>query len=214
MNRFRTAGLTLIDLLVVVGIIGLLAACAVSTAHEGRETANIAADKAHLQRIFAWQEIYRQRAGHMPTAGGHKFLLDPWVKEYIDHSPEVLQTYFTPGIDDPHLAELKQKLDRGERVWTSLDQLTPADTHYAGRATEFLRGMNSGLEAWAADDNNEGTAWAFPVSATTNVLYGNGQVRELTLQNLIESFAWPGKDKVLKTFGPDAGHPDLRKLEN
>jgi len=215
MNRSRTAGFTLIELLIVVGIIGVLAAALLPALLEGRETANIRADQANLTKIYSWLEIYRQRAGHKPTVGGHKFLLDPWVKGYVDPSPEAMATYFTPGIDDPRQIELKQKLDRGEKIWSSLDQLTAADTSYAGRGTDSLKGnIDSGLEAWAADDNNEGTAWAFPNSATTNVLYGNGHAREISLQVLMESFSWPGKEQVLKTFGQDAGHPDLKKLEN
>jgi prepilin-type N-terminal cleavage/methylation domain-containing protein len=215
MNRSRTAGFTLIELLIVVGIIGVLAAALLPALLESKETANITADKAHLEKIFSWLEVYRQRAGHKPIVGGHKFLLDPWVKGYIDLSPDNMATYFTPGIDDPRQVELKQKLDRGEKIWTNLDQLSYQDTHYAGRATEALRGnIDSGLEAWAADDNNEGMLWAFPQSATTNVLYGNGHARDISLQTLMESFSWPGKDQVLKSFGPDAGHPDLKKLDH
>jgi prepilin-type N-terminal cleavage/methylation domain-containing protein len=215
MNRSRTAGFTLIELLVVVGIIGVLAVALLPALFEGKETANIAADQAHLKKIFSFLELYQQRIKHKPIVGGHRFLLDPWVKQCIDQSPENMATYFTPGIDDVQEIALRERLDRGEKIWKTLDELSPADTSYAGRAQKYLTGnIEGGDEAWAADDNNEGTAWAFKISATTNVLYGNSAVREISLQTLINSFSWPGKEQVLKSFGEDSPHPDLKKLDH
>lgn len=215
MQRIRAAGFTLIELLIVVSIVGLLAAAFLPDLLAGRETANIAADSKNLQQHYQWLEIYKgpQKVGHLPTEGGHKFLLDGWVKQVIEHTPENLERFFTPGLreEDPHYIELRKRVLNKEPIWTSLREVGPEDTHYAARAKEHIKGMSSGNEAWAANDNEGG--WAFP-GGTVNVLYGNGSVRQLSLQSMMERFQWAGKEDVFKTWGKDSPDPDLQKLDH
>ena len=79
-------------------------------------------------------------------------------------------------------------------------------------AKEHLGGMSKGDEAWAANDN-ESPGWAFQ-GGTVNVLYGNGRVRPLSLQTMMEEFQWVGLEEVFKTWGQDSPHPALRKLDH
>jgi hypothetical protein len=130
----------------------------------------------------------------------------------IEKTLRNLDRFFNPAlrVSDPHYLELQQRdLDT---LWTSYQEVSSADTDYAGRATEFLRGgLDSGKEAWMADDNENG--WAFR-DGSIHILYGDGAVVTLSALDLKQRFGWgPIKaDVVFKTCGPDSPHPDLRKL--
>jgi prepilin-type N-terminal cleavage/methylation domain-containing protein len=216
MKHARAGGFTLIELLIVVGIIGVLAAAFLPDLLAGKEVANIAADESNLKQHYMWLELYsgKTKVGHMPTEGGHKFLLDTWVRKVIEHTPENFDRFFSPGRreNDPHYIELKEQVARGEPIWPDARSLTSLDTHYAGRAKEFLSSMTtSANEAWAANDNEDG--WTFP-GGTVNILYNGGAVRALSLQAMMDQFQWQGKEQVFKTWGKDSPHKDLQKLDN
>ena len=214
MRPRRTAGYTLVELLIVVGIIVHFAATFLPDLLSGRLQANIAADCSNLSRHYQWLDVYRSptKVGHMPTESGRKFLLDTWVRGVIDPTVENFDRFFTPGIRevDPRWIELRKKIERGEKIWTDLGTLTSLDTHYAARAKQHIRGMIAPTEAWIANDNEAG--WAFQ-DGTVNILWGNGRVQQLSLAKIVEQFKWQGPE-VFKTWGPDSLHPALRKLEN
>lgn len=213
MQRIRAAGFTLIELLIVVSIIGLLAAAFLPDIIGSKEAANVGADAANLRQQYQWLQSYMSptKEGRPPSEGGHKFLLSVWVKNVCEHTPENFDRFFTPGIADTHRDNLRDRLLRKEPIWTSLKDVGPEDTHYAGRAKEHFRTMNSGNEAWAANDNDGG--WAF-ASGVVNVLYGNGAVRPLTLSQQKDLHQHVGLEEVFKTYGKDSPDPDLQKLDN
>lgn len=187
-----SAGFTLIELLVVIGILGVLMAVLLPQIVSSRESSNIFADQANLKWHYQTLEIYKQRRKRMPTEGGHKFVLAPWIDGVIEKTPENMDRYFTPGLNDVRYQELKEM--EVADVWNSYSDVSSADTSYAGRAKKHLSGnLLSGNEAWMANDNEFGPAFR---SGAINVLLGSGSVRELTLDDL---------RKVMPDYDPDKG---------
>lgn len=212
MNAIRAAGFTLIELLIVVSIIGLLAAAFLPDLLSSKASAYVAADGANLQQHFKWFETYNRKLKRYPSAGGHKFLLDLWVRKVVDHTEENFDRFWTPGLrdQDPRYAELRPLVVAQELIWEDLDSLTSEDTHYAARSREHLLGMTKANEVWVATDNE--IDWNFN-DGTINMLVAGGAVRSLSLQELMEFYQWPGMDEVFRTHGDESPHEGLRKLD-
>lgn len=208
------AGFTLIELLVVIGILSLLVVTFAPDIIGAWSTANSAADAANMRQVYQWIEIdYKNKTKHYPMKGGHKFVLGPWVEGTIpEKTIKNFDRFFNPALraSDPQYIELrKQDI---ETIWTSYEDVSSLDTTYAGRAKEFMHGIDSGKEAWMADDNEDG--WSFK-DGSINVLYGNGDVITLSSVDLREKFQWMEikKDEPFPSYGPESPAPDLRKLD-
>jgi hypothetical protein len=197
----------------MIGCIAILFVLAIALLPNtvGGGPVNAFADQANLQRIRDWLTGYRLRFGHLPNESGHKFLLELWVKGICTHDVESFDRFFAPGAreEDPHYLALRKRVQGGDDPWPSLEQVSSADTHYAGRATSGVRNDGEARHAWAADDNENG--WTI-ADGTINILYDDGTVSWLSIERLTEQFQWPGLGKVFPV-GPDSPHPDLRTLE-
>lgn len=109
----RVSGFTLLEIMVVVAIIGLLAAVIVPNVIGQGEQAKVDLAKANMGRIVQQLDLYRFNNGRYPTTeeglmalverpasartwpeGGYlpRLPLDPWNNEYI---------YISPGVDGP-----------------------------------------------------------------------------------------------------------------
>ncbi len=80
--RNKQSGFTLLELMIVVAIIGLIAAVAIPTALNSRKNANEAAAIGGLRNMSYAQEQYRQRAGSYGTVNllsSQGFLDDSFV---------------------------------------------------------------------------------------------------------------------------------------
>jgi hypothetical protein len=195
-RRWQFAGWSLAVLAVVLVVTGPCLPFRPDLA-AGRDAANRAADRAHLEKIYSLLVLQDRRGG--ASEGGHRLLTDLWTRGVIEPTPEQLEFFFVPGRreQDLHYRELRERLDRGERIWTDSAATTSRDTHYAALATPFLAHLFDKEQVIAADDCEDG--WPFAVHVI-HLLYGDGRVREMAFAEL-------------PVLGPSSPLPELQRLE-
>jgi prepilin-type N-terminal cleavage/methylation domain-containing protein len=210
MKNDPRAGFTLIELMVVIGILGLLIAVLTPRLLESQRSAEIFADQAQLKN-FHYPNLFEAKKRYkLPDGGGHKFVLWPWVNRVCDRTEANRDKFFLPNKtkDDPRWAELSEQDPK--QIWNSFDELRSDDTHYAGRAKSEFRNMWSGEEPLIADDNEYGNSFD---DGTINVLLANGSVKELTRAEDLAQWWDEGDEGFVFPVGPQSQHPLLKKLE-
>ena len=94
----------MIELLIVISIIGVLAATLIGPLTGVQWATNVAADEAQLRTHGTWLTLYeRKHKNALPQASGHKFVLSTWTSGIFHHDEENLDLYFSLGVrnNDP-----------------------------------------------------------------------------------------------------------------
>lgn len=215
MRRAVQSGFTLIELLIVVGIIGLLSAVLVPQLISSKAVFLARAEAGHLEKLGGFLTIYQARNKQaLPNEGGHKLLLTLWTSNVMQHNEENFDFFWTPESADPHYRELRDEVAKGENPWKTLGDVGPDDTHYAARAKNELRSLNSSSEeqAVAATDNEGMNCLA---DGTVCVLFNDLiKVRQYFAEDLMKLYSVPDprQNPVMMT-GPSAVIPACKKLE-
>lgn len=210
MKRAVSAGFTLIELLVVIGILSVLMVVLIPAVLEGRATADIAADRANLNWHASMWQIYQGKKGlPMPPGGGCKFVLAPWVNGVCQKTEENRDRFFTPGLErlDVRYGELLEI--PVDEIWTSFEEITSADTQYAGLRAPFYRNLRDGNSAVISNDNEFGPAFE---DGSINVLMANWATRNLQPAGQLKEY-WDETDpNFYIEVGPNSNVPLLQPL--
>ena len=145
MGRNR-AGFTLVEVLIVVVIIGILAAVVVPQFSNASDNAMKSTLKSQLQTISSQLELYRvQNAGSYPTLGGDGASNDGWADM----------------IDDGYLKE------KPYNPYVGLASIA------AGDSTAMATAKASAASGWTTDNN--GGIWAVGFNPTPVSGFPDGQ---------------------------------------
>ncbi|MGK0157750.1 MAG: prepilin-type N-terminal cleavage/methylation domain-containing protein [Neolewinella sp.] len=212
----RCGGFTLIELMVVIGIIGALAAALIGAVGGASASANMSMDEVQLRTHASWFKLYeRKHGGGLPPEHGHRFVLATWTSGLFHHAEEDLDTYFSPGArdNDPDYRAARDELELGRDPWPSLAAVSSRDTHYVGRARAHVATARRGGQFLMATDNEGLWRWQ---DGTVNVLLSSGQVRSYSYQDLDKRFGLGPQDMAvpIATYGADSPIPECRKLAN
>ncbi|MFN3240226.1 MAG: type II secretion system protein [Planctomycetota bacterium] len=210
----RSAGFTLIELMIVMAILGVLAAVLLQSTGGVRLAAHQFADLAQLRTHETWLELYEskhQRA--LPQESGHRLILSTWTSGVMTKTEENLDYFFSPGArdNDPAYRAAREQIEVGQDPWPSLARVDSLQTDYAGRARRHLRNARHARQALMATDNELGHVWS---DGTVHVLFGDGRTRAYSYQDLQARFGLPDfdPDVPVATTGAESPIPECRQL--
>ncbi len=205
----RNAGFTLVELLVVIGILSMLFVVLLNTILSGQQAANEFACKANLKSLADRITAYKASKGHYPPNGGVKFLWRLW--RFGEQTTAKRDMFFCPEVRQRDLREETTSIPIQE-LWRDASEFTSASTDYAVRAAKYRKSMTSGNAALIADDNEGGSNHQ---TGAINVLYGDLSLKTFAKDDLEEQGIWPADadEDFYILVGPESPIKDLQKLQ-
>ena len=208
------AGFTLIEILIVVSILGLLAAVLLPKYIGVKTATNQFADLTQMRTIDGWLQIYESKHGRaLPVESGHRLILATWTSGVVPKTEENLDVFFSPGVrdNDPVYRAARQQVEFGDDPWPSLAHVDSSQTDYAARSKKHLRNARQVSQALLATDNEGRHVWP---DGTVHVLFGDGRTRAYSYQDLQSRFGLAVFDEnaPVLTTGKDSPIPECRRL--
>jgi len=206
----RSAGFSLIEILVVITIIGLLMTIGFGPVQNALESGKVTKCKKNLQDIgqsmLVWKD--QQNKGRYPKEGGMRFLLRLYKAGLIaGHNSE---TFLCPGTSDDNNMGASGEPGSSYDDWDNID---PNTISYAGRDVEAapIKTQDTSTVIIGADDN-DGRA---NHRSITNILYADGHTESFDIKSdqaeeIRKSF--PEVEKSGLPVGPDSPYEPLRVL--
>jgi prepilin-type N-terminal cleavage/methylation domain-containing protein/prepilin-type processing-associated H-X9-DG protein len=206
----RSAGFSLIEILVVITIIGLLMTIGFGPVQNALESGKVTKCKKNLQDIgqsmMVWKD--QQNKGRWPKEGGTRFLLRLYKAGLIaGHNSE---TFLCPGTPDDNNTGASGEPGSSYDDWDNID---PNTISYAGRDIEAfpIKSADTSTVIIGADDNDGRANHKY----ITNILYADGHTESFDIKSdqadSIRS-AFPGIEKTGMPVGPDSPFEPLRVL--
>ncbi len=92
------AGFTLLEMMVVIGIIGVLAAFLIPNIQDAMANATVAAEQGNMREVNNWLTMYKNNNKQAwPMESGQKFVLKLWKSGVCERSEKNAKRFFSAG---------------------------------------------------------------------------------------------------------------------
>ena len=206
----RTAGFSLIEILVVIAIIGLLITLAVGPVQNAMEGAKVTACRKQLADIGVVMRIWKEQRhkGRWPKESGIRFLLR--LHEDGEITGRNCDKFLCPATPDANDTGSSGEVGSAYDDWENLD---PLSISYAGRDQDShpIKGGDESLIPIASDDNDERPNHRF----LTNILYADGSTGSFDIKSEAATEIRAAFPDIVATglpIGPDCPYEPLQAL--
>lgn len=183
------AGFTLLEMMVVIGIIGVLATFLLPAVGEALGNTTVAAEKANMRELFTWFQLYKNNNNQSwPTASGQKFILTLWKDGTVERSEKNARRFFSAGEKaDEYMAMMGMDPEEMTPIeyLSDWDSIGPEYINYAGFDPQ-------GDPQWRRKLKTNPSQVTIVANATfvhrNAIVYmtGDGEVHTLNIQNLLD----------------------------
>jgi prepilin-type N-terminal cleavage/methylation domain-containing protein len=213
------AGFTLLEMMVVIGIIGLLAAFLVPNIMQAMGQATVTAEQANMRELYTWLTMYKTNHDNgWPTATGQKFILQLWKDGTVERSEKNAKRFFSAGENSTeYLASLGFDPEETSVIdyLTDWDSLAPGAINYAGFDPQGDRTLRRKL-------NNAPGSVTIIANATfahrNAIVYmtADGEIHTLNIQELLDEGVLTQEDidMGIVPVGASSPLPELQTVTN